>query len=555
MLRIGNRICSALPKRFHSERSGLRDRRVEKAPSAGFPCRCFRKGAIQERLMPLENEEKSAPIRENKVRIIHTTLDDLPFGTDADMPEPGSRLKKQPLPDGVTHGMLYRDVLRIAWPSFLELVLSQLTSMADQIMVGNLPGEISVQALSAVGISMQPKFLLMTMMIALNVGSTALVARFRGKGDREKANQVFRQSLVLNAALAVVFMVLGIAFADPMLRFMGGPAISEQTYRFAREYLVIQMYGFVPLCLTFTVTAVLRGIGDTRMPLIYNTLANVVNIVFNYLLIYGKFGFPKLEVIGASWATNIGQTAAFLFAAVIVLNRKRYLHLDFRQRFRFDFQILRNVVSIGVPSMIEQTFMRLGILIYTRTVAGLGDTAYATHQICLNIQAMSFMTGNAFANSATTLMGQSLGKRRIDMAENYTRHTRLIGLAVSLVLGALLCLFGRQVVSLYNKTPEIILLGGQILIMVGISQPFQSSQFIVSGALRGAGDTRFPAIVMFITVLIVRSAVAILLIHVFHMDLWGAWIALVVDQLLRTLLIRLHYNTGKWRFIRLHGQS
>lgn len=387
-----------------------------------------------------------AETTEEKTKMVRTTLDDLPMGRDEDLPEKGSKFKKMPLPEGVTHRMLYGDVVKIAWPSFLELVLTQLTSMADQIMVGQLPGEMGVQALSAVGISAQPKFLLMTMMQALNVGATAMVARFRGQGNREKANQVFRQSLLFNLVLSVLFMVVGVIFAAPLLHFMGGDGISDATYAFAKDYFVIQMYGFVPLCLTFTFTAVLRGIGDTKMPLIYNTLANAVNLVFNYFLIYGKCGFPEMDVAGASLATIIGQTAAFVFAVIIVLNKKRYVYLSLREKFRIDWVILANVVSIGIPSMVEQLFMRAGIIIYTRTVAGLGDVAYATHQICMNIQAMSFMTGQAFANSATTLMGQSLGKKRIDMAENYTRHTRRIGLYTSIVLGLLLIVCGRSVV-------------------------------------------------------------------------------------------------------------
>lgn len=510
---------------------------------------------MQKQKAEVNGSSSSVPLGETKAKIVRTTLDSLPVGT-GDLPiDREKKLRHAEIPDGVTRRMLYGDVVRIAWPSFLELVLTQLTSMTDQIMVGQLPGTVGVLALSAVGLSAQPKFLLMTMMQALNVGATAMVARFRGQGNREKANVVFRQSLLLNAILAVLFMIIGLVFAAPMIRFMGGSGISEETFGYAVEYFQIQMYGFVPLCISFTVTAVLRGIGDTKTPLIYNTISNLVNLFFNYLLIYGKFGFPELQVAGASIATIIGQTVAFFIAILFVMNKKRYIYLSFREKFKVDLVILGNVISIGIPSMVEQLFMRAGIIIYTRTVAGLGDVSYATHQICMNIQAMSFMTGQAFSNSATTLMGQSLGKRRIDMAEIYMRHTRRIGLIVSLFLGAALIFFGRDVVWLYNQTEEIVLLGGNILIMVGCIQPFQSSQFIVSGGLRGAGDTKYPAAVMFITVLIVRSGLALLLVNVFQLGLWGAWYALVADQLLRTLLIVLHYRTGKWRFIKIRGQE
>lgn len=490
-----------------------------------------------------------------KTKIVRTTLDDLPFGSVDDLPKPGSKFTKQKLPKNVTRAQLTRDTVRIAWPSFLELVLTQLTSMADQIMVGQLSGEAGIMALSAVGLSGQPKMLLMTMVQALNVGSTAMVARFRGQGNREKANQVFRQSLLFNILLSALMMTLGVLFTGPLLQLIGGQGISGKTYEYAAEYFRIQMYGFMPLCVTITFTAVLRGIGDTKTPLIYNTLANVVNLIFNYLLIYGKFGFPRMEVAGASLATVIGQTTAFVIALVAVMNKKRFVYLSFREKFKVDFTILGNVVSIGVPSMIEQLFMRAGVILFTRTVTGLGDTMYATHQICMNIQAMSFMTGQAFSNSATTLMGQSLGKRRYDMADNYTRCTRRIGLYTSLVLAACLILFGRTIVSFYNSTPEVIALGGNILFMVAFMQPFQSSQFITAGALRGAGDTRYTAICIFITVLVVRAGLAYIFVTLLDFGLWGAWIALVCDQLLRSLLIVLHYRSGKWRFVKLKGQN
>ena len=488
---------------------------------------------------------------ESKVKKVNTTLDALPFGELPDHPLTGRELRQMKLPEGVTHGMFFGDIVRIAWPSFLELLLTQLTSMADQMMVGNLPGELGVQALSAVGITILPKFLMMTMVSALNVGSTAVAARFRGMGDREKVNEVLRQSLVLNFMLSIVFMAVGLVATPALMRMMGGAGLSDEAFGFAVTYFRIQMYGFVPLCMTFTVTALLRGIGDTRNPFYYNTMANVINVVFNYLLIFGHLGFPRLEVAGASLATVIGQTAAFLVATALILNKRRYLHLDTRTRFRFDPVIVKNIVRIGIPSMVEQLIMRLGLILYNRTVTNLGDVAYATHQICSNIQTMSFMVGQAFANAATTLMGQSLGRRRYDAAMQYARHTEVVGVIVSLFLGFGLIFFGRTVVSLYNQTPEIVSLGGRLLIMVGVIQPLQAIQFILSGALRGAGDTKFSAFSMLVTVLILRSGLAALLVTYLKMGLIGAWYAMVADQIVRDLMILLYFRSGRWSRIRL----
>jgi putative MATE family efflux protein len=311
------------------------------------------------------------------------------------------------------------------------------------------------------------------------------------------------------------------------------------------------MIGFVFMALTATSTAALRGAGDSRTAMIYNMVANVVNVILNYLLIYGHFGFPRMEVAGASLATIIGQFVAFLLAMRAIMSGKSYVHLRFRDGFRPQLEPIGQIVKIGLPAMIEQLVMRVGMIIYAKTVASLGTVAYATHQVCMNIQAMSFMIGQAFAVSATSLVGQSLGKKRPDMAHLYATRTRRIGMCISVLLGLTFFFFGRVIVGFYSSDTTIIDLGGSIMMLVALTQPLQSSQFILSGALRGAGDTRTTAIISFITVLLVRPGLALLCINVFHLELWGAWIALVADQLVRSGLVLLRYNSGKWKKIRV----
>ena len=350
-------------------------------------------------------------------------------------------------------------------------------------------------------------------------------------------------------------MVLGILFAEPLIRFMGAGGITQETLDMAVTYLRIQLYGFIPVCLTSTVTAALRGVGDTRTPLAYNSIANVVNVAANYVLIYGKLGFPKMGVAGASLATVVGQCVAFAIAAWVVLSGKRYLHLNFKEKFSFDKGIMKDVVIIGIPSMVEQLFMRAGAIIYVRTVAGLGDVMYATHNVLMSILSMSFMMGQAFATAVTTMMGQSLGKHRSDMAALYMRECRKLGVYAACVLMVLMLLFRHQLIALYNDNPEVVSMGGQIMLLMALMQPLQSDQFIVSGGLRGAGDTRYTAVAVAITVLGVRNALGIFAVKVLNWGLWGAWIAMCADQGVRTLLMLHRYYSGKWRNIVLASRK
>ena len=468
-------------------------------------------------------------------------LDFVEPGTDQE----GVERVSQELPQGITSKMLYSDIVRIAWPSLVELTLTQLTSMVDLMMVGGL----GPWAITAVGLSVQPRFLSMTMFIAMNVGATAMVARYRGAGKPEKANEILRQALLLTLITSVLCGLAGYVYAEKLIQFMG--ASDAETLAGGTIYLQIQMLTLPIFALTSTITATLRGVGHTRVAMTYNLVANLVNVVFNYLLINGHYGFPRLEVAGASLATSIGQVVAFLMAMGAVMRGKHYLHLRLRDGFKPIPHHLYNIFNIGVPSMFEQLAMRTGAIIYVRTVATLGTLAYATHQVGMNIQALSFMTGQAFAVSATSLVGQSLGKKRSDFAQSYSNHTRSLGLVISVILGITFFFFGRQIVSLYTDDQTIIEQGARILKLVALIQPAQSSQFILAGALRGAGDTRATAVVTFLTVLLVRPSLAILTINAFGWGLDGAWIALVCDQLLRSGLILLRYRSGKWKKTRI----
>lgn len=450
------------------------------------------------------------------------------------------------IPEGVTEGMLYRDIVHIAWPALVELTLTQLTSMADLMMVGQL----GPWAITSVGLSTQPKFLLQTAFMAMNVGATAMVARYKGAGQREKANNIMRQALMMTLVFSIIASIVGYIFAEPLIRFMGGSG-DAQALAGGTIYLRVQMIGLVGFALTSTITATLRGVGNSRTAMIYNMVANVVNVIFNYILIYGHFGAPRLEVAGASLATIIGQFVAMILAFISILSGKYYLQLRIGDSFKPDFDAIGKIVKIGVPAMIEQLIMRAGMIIYSKTVASLGTMAFATHQICMNIQALSFMTGQAFGTSSTSLVGQSLGKKRPDMAQAYGLRTRRIGMCVALILTFIFFFFGKYIVACYNNDPIIVATGAHILMFVAFVQPFQSSQFILSGALRGAGDTKAVARIIFITTLLVRPSLALLLIKVFGWGLEGAWVALVCDQLLRTFLVWRRYNSGKWKSIKV----
>jgi putative MATE family efflux protein len=415
---------------------------------------------------------------------------------------------------------------------------------------------------------------MLTTFIALNVGATALVARFKGQGNREEADIVAVQSIILTIAMAIVLTIPGLIFAKDMVLFIGaGPDTVEPSTR----YFSILMIGFIPTVLPITISALLRGVGETRISMRYNIVANLLNVVFNYILIYGKLGFPAMGVDGAAIASVLGYTVACVMAlnAIVGVRSRRakilaecksgntetrrkariaaslipsgFIELRFnRTTLKPNFPMIRRIVKIGIPSTMEQLILRVGLMMYVITITSLGTRVFAAHQIVLTILNMSFLNGQAFGIAATSLAGQALGRGDPDQARLASAACQKLGALSSTFMGLAMFVFRWPLIRMFTNESDIIALGVGALIIAAIIQPFQSSFQIYSGALRGAGDTLYPAISLSVGILLIRPALSYLFVHVLELGLMGAWGALAIDQVVRFLVILIHFRKGTW---------
>jgi putative MATE family efflux protein len=422
--------------------------------------------------------------------------------------------------------------------------------MVDMMMVASL----GAYAISAVGLVTQPRFVMLAAFMALSVGSTAMVSRFKGARDPENANLVLTQSLIMTLGITVLLCLAMLFGGEGLIRFLAGKNISEETIRGAMDYLRIQVYGFPALSLTFAINAVLRGVGNTRAAFYNNTAANLVNVFFNYCLIGGNLGFPAMGVAGASLATVIGQCVALGMAAQKVLGGKEFVRLDFKKIFHIDFSMIGRILRIGIPALVEQLIMRVGMMLFTLIVTALGDRSYAAHMIAMNIQQLSFTTGMAFGAAATTLMGQSLGRLRSDLARRYVKMTQNLSYLVSGLVAALLFFGGGLIASLYSDDQELIRLAATMLKIIALANPVSNARFVYTSALRGAGDSRFAAVITFVGVLVVRPLVSLILIVPqlpFQIGLAGIWVALGLDGFVCFALSFFRFKQGKWETIKV----
>lgn len=432
------------------------------------------------------------------------------------------------------------DVIHLAWPAVIEQLLVQIFNMVDMMMVGG----VGPAAIAAIGLTNQPIFLAMAAFMALNVGTTALVARFIGAGETEEANTAARQSLLIIVVLGAIATAILYVFAEPLVLFMGA---KPDAVGYGVDYMQTIALGFIPQTISMCVTAMLRGAGDTRTPLKYNSIGNVVNVIGNFILINGHFGFPRLEVYGAGLATSFGLLVTMILAIYAISSGKSVLRISLRDKFTPRFDLIKRVVRVGSPAMLEQVIMRFGMITYVRVVSGLGTIVYAAHQIGMNILGLSFSPGMGFSMAATSLVGRSLGRKRPDWAETYGWQTRRVGNMVAAFMGIVFFFGGGFLASLYTDDPEVIKNAATVLKIIALVQPLQSTQFILAGALRGAGDTRWPLISTLVGVVFVRVALAKLFVNVLDLSLFGAWLATAIDQCTRSGFIYFRYRSGHWK--------
>ncbi len=434
---------------------------------------------------------------------------------------------------------LYRTALQMAWPSILESFLVALVGFIDTVMVSSLGS----YAIAAVGLTTQPKFICLAIFISMNVAVSALVARRRGENDRDSANSILMQALIITLILTAIITTAALVFADPILRLAG---TAEDTHEPAVAYFRIITAGMIFNVVSLVINAAQRGAGNTKIAMRTNMVSNGVNIIFNYLLIGGNFGFPKLGVAGAAVATVIGTVFACGMSIFSVLKKDRFLSFRAIKKIGFDKRSLLSLANLGSSTLAEQIFLRIGFLTYAMIVARLGTNAFAAHQVGMNIMSISFSFGDGLSVAAVALVGQSLGQKRTDLAKIYGAICQRMGLLFAIMLCIIYVTMSRPIFLLFSDDTEILGYGAMIMDMIAVIVFMQITQVIYSGCLRGGGDTRFVALVSLVSVAFFRPFCGWLFCYPLGLGLTGAWIGLAIDQFCRLTMTFFRFKSGKW---------
>lgn len=439
-----------------------------------------------------------------------------------------------------------KKTLSIAWPAMLESFFAAFAGLVDSLMVSSLGS----YAVAAVGLTTQPKFIGLALFIASNVSISALVARRKGEEKREEANKIFATFLVFIVAAAIGMSILMVSLADPIIRLCGS---EEATHDSAVLYFRIIMGGMIFNCIQMGINSAQRGAGNTKITMRTNLVSNTVNIVFNYLLIEGNFGFPALGIKGAALATVLGTVVSSIMSIVSVWKKDNFVSIPFilEKKLRPCWDAFRSIIKVGYSVFAEQILMRIGFMMTALMAADQGTAAMAAHQVGMNIMGLSFSFGDGLQATAVALIGFSLGAKNPEQAKRYGRTCRMIGGVISVILAVVYFLGAGWLYSLFFVEEEIIAIGVGIMRVIIFIVILQISQVIYMGCLRGAGDTLYTAVASTISVTVIRTLASWFCGYVLGWGIIGIWMGVVGDQLSRFIMASIRFKQGKWTQIKI----
>lgn len=443
-----------------------------------------------------------------------------------------------------THKILLTSIIAIALPAIGEMSLNTLLGVADTLMISHFIGP---KALSAVGYANQIVFTLIFIFSSFNTGATAMISRTYGEKNYKKLNNIAAQSTSINLIIGIIVTILAFLFARQII---GIYDVSEDVFRMALEYFYIIVLGMLFMFLSFSCAAILRGSGNTITPMVITGIANVINIIGNYILITGFGPFPEMGIAGAAWSTTISRMIAIILYTNILFIKKNRVRIKIKY-MKITKNILKPLWNLSYPGAIEQALMQISFVIVGIIVSKLDTNSEAAFRILLNIESISFMPAVGLSIAAATLVGKTLGENDTEKASATGYTAAIIGVLWGIFMGGIFFVFPKQLLGVFTPEKKIILLSLTTMYFIGLNQPFLNYMIVISGALRGAGDTRSVMAIVFLRLWSMFVPLTYLFIIVLDKGVVGVWYAEIMSFLVFSIVISLRFKSKKWTKIRI----
>ena len=441
----------------------------------------------------------------------------------------------------VENRKLIKNIFQITLPAVFDLLAQTLIMALDMKMVSSL----GPSAISSVGVGTAGMYALIPALIAVATGTTALLSRAYGADNKLDGKKAFAQSFFIAVPLGIILTLIFLLFSEQIINLVGNA--KDMNLGDAILYQNMTVIGFPFLGVSIATFYAFRAMGENKIPMIGNTLALVLKIILNFLLVY----LFKWGIFGAALSTTLTRLFSAIFSIYLVFwSKKNWISLELKD-LKFDYFISKRILKVGIPAAVEQLGLRIGMLIFEMMVISLGNLSYAAHKIALTAESISFNLGFAFSFAASALVGQELGKGSSQKALKDGYICTIIAMIVMSTFGLLFFIIPQFLVLLFTKDKDVIELATMALKIVSICQPFSGASMVLAGALRGAGDTKSVLLITYLGIFLIRIPITYLFLDVLNFGLAGAWIVMTIDLAIRSSLAFYIFRRGKWKYLQV----
>jgi putative MATE family efflux protein len=434
-------------------------------------------------------------------------------------------------------------LFELAWPIIGLNVLNVLSLAVDTAMVGRLPH--AEDALAGLSYATQVIFLLMVAMMGLTIGAVATVSRAHGAGDNRRVNHILLQSTQLTVLLSIGVAIVGNLFAEEMLLALGAsPATLEQGLEYLRPLLTLAVFYYLNLLYA----AVLRGVGNTRLPFVIALGSNVLNFCLNYTLILGNFGAPQLGVQGAAIGTVVSYGAATL-AMIILLRRDAVpgLFLPLAPK-AIDANLARELIKVGAPAAADMVILNVGFLSIVGMLGRIDEAAVAAHGIGLRIQALAFVPGLSVSQATAAMVGNALGANDEAEARSVIKASLVLCTAIMTTLAVLIIAGEVQILDVFDvpRGSDMAQLTIEWIQLLGYGMPIVGLHIGFIGMFRGSGDTNTSLMINVFATILIQVPLSWFLGFGLGLGAFGVWVAFPLSFVIKALAGWFFYLRGRW---------
>ena len=435
-----------------------------------------------------------------------------------------------------------KDLATLLIPLGIEQFLTALVGIVITIMVAHV-GEVAVSGVALVDTVI---FLFMWALIALTTGGAVIAGQYLGQKNIEKGCEATDQMVWFTTFIGIGLMLLMYASRGFIVNVIFGAA--DQEVRAHANIFFIYVTASIPFIALYNAgAAIFRTMGNSKLPMLVSLIMNVINITAGYLFIF----VLNMGTQGAGLAVLISRIVSAIIIITYLCKGNQQLSLSPTLRYRPDWQMVKRVLKIGVPNGLENSLFQLGKILLISLIASFGTYSIAANAVGMSIAIFQMLPGLAASTGITTVIARCVGAGDYEQAEYYTKKIILIAMVSLAVINGFILLFISDLLGLYNLSYETHRIATEILVFHGIACiVIWPLSFILPGTLRAAGDVKVVMVISLTTMWVVRIGFSYLLGDFFSMGLLGIWVAMVIDQSVRSICFIVRYKAGRWKLIK-----